>query len=76
MKTEALERYLKSFGSQIVRGAKKNLGAADKGGGALQNSIDFFVTATGNSVTVRFKMASYGKYVDKGVSGKIMKVKL
>ena len=68
MKTVALERYLNSFGSQIVRQAKSNLVSADKGG-TLEKSISFFVIASGNSVTVRFKMASYGKYVDKGVSG-------
>ena len=36
---------------------------------ALVNSIDFFVIRKGGTVTVRFTMASYGKYVDKGVSG-------
>jgi len=68
MDIPALERYLKSFGSQVVREAKGNLSAAGKGG-ALANSIDFFVIRKGGSVTIRFKMADYGKYVDKGVSG-------
>ena len=68
MNIPSLERYLKSFGSQVVKEAKGNLSAAGKGG-ALENSIDFFVIRKGGSITVRFKMASYGKYVDKGVSG-------
>jgi hypothetical protein len=68
MKTEALERYLNSFGKQIVKQAKGNLSAADKKG-ALSNSIDFFVIKKGGSITVRFKMKSYAAFVDKGVSG-------
>ena len=68
MKTVALERYLNSFGKQIVKQAKENLSAADKKG-ALENSIDFFVIRKGGSITVRFKMNSYGAFVDKGVSG-------
>jgi hypothetical protein len=68
MKTEALERYLKSFGKQVVKEAKKNLSSAGKKG-ALANSIDFFVIRKGGTVTVRFKMAAYGQFVDKGVSG-------
>ena len=72
MKLEALERYLNSFGKQVVNRAKGNLSAAGKGG-ALKNSIDFFVIRKGGSVTVRFKMASYGKFVDKGVSGNKVK---
>jgi hypothetical protein len=39
----------------------------------LANSIDFFVIRKGGTVTVRFKMAAYGKYVDKGVSGNKVK---
>ena len=68
MKTVALERYLNSFGKQIVKQAKENLSKADKKG-ALSNSIDFFVIRKGGSITVRFKMNSYGAFVDKGVSG-------
>ena len=72
MNIPSLERYLKSFGSQVVIQAKGNLSAAGKGG-ALANSIDFFVIRKGGTVTVRFKMAAYGKYVDKGVSGNKVK---
>ena len=68
MNIPSLERYLKSFGKQVVKEAKGNLSAAGKGG-ALENSIDFFVIRKEGTVTVRFKMDYYGKYVDKGVSG-------
>ena len=68
MNLPSLERYLNSFGKQIVKQAKENLSKADKKG-ALANSIDFFVIKKGGSITVRFKMNSYGAFVDKGVSG-------
>jgi hypothetical protein len=68
MKTSALERYLNSFGRQVVNQAKGNLASADKGG-ALEKSIGFFATAQNGLVTIKFKMDSYGKFVDKGVSG-------
>ena len=68
MKFKNLERYLNSFGKQIVKQAVANLSAADKKG-ALANSIDFFVIKKGKSLTIRFKMAKYGQFVDKGVSG-------
>ena len=42
MNIPSLERYLKSFGKQVVKQAKENLSKADKKG-ALENSIDFFV---------------------------------
>jgi len=68
MKLDALKRYLNSFGKQVVNQAKENLASADKGG-ALEKSISFFVTAQKGLVTIKFKMDSYGKFVDKGVSG-------
>ena len=43
MNTEALERYLNSFGKQVVNRAKRNL-QKDKGGGTnLEKSISFKV---------------------------------
>ena len=68
MKLDALERYLNSFGRQVVNQAKENLASANKGG-ELENSISFFVTAQKGSLTIKFKMLPYGKFVDKGVSG-------
>lgn len=68
MNIPTLERYLNSFGKQIVKQAQGNLSKAGKKG-ALANSIDFFVIRKGGTLTVRFKMAAYGQFVDKGVSG-------
>jgi len=69
MNLEAVERYLNSFGKQVVNRAKGNLQKAKGGGTALENSIAFSVIEKDGDLTVIFKMASYGKYVDKGVSG-------
>ena len=72
MNLPSLERYLKSFGKQVVKQAQGNLSKAGKKG-ALSNSIDFFVIRKGGTLTVRFKMAAYGVFVDKGVSGNTVK---
>ena len=69
MKTEALERYLNSFGKQVVNRAKGNLQKSKGGGTALENSISFKVVTTNKGFNVQFKMNSYGAFVDKGVSG-------
>jgi len=69
MKTEALERYLNSFGKQVVNRAKGNLQKSKGGGTALEKSIDFKVTSNADGFSVQFFMNSYGTFVDKGVSG-------
>ena len=69
MKTEALERYLNSFGKQVVNRAKGNLQKAKGGGTNLEKSIDFKVTNNAEGFAVQFFMTNYGTFVDKGVSG-------
>jgi len=69
MKTEALERYLNSFGKQVVNRAKGNLQKSKGGGTNLEKSIDFKVITDADGFTVQFFMDSYGTFVDKGVSG-------
>ena len=69
MKTENLRRYLNSFGKQVVNRSKGNLQRKKGGNTALGNSIKFKVVSKGDSLTVEFIMSSYGKFVDKGVSG-------
>ncbi len=69
MKTEALERYLNSFGKQVVNRAKGNLQKSKGGDTALEKSITFTVIEDKGVLSVKFKMAAYGKFVDKGVSG-------
>ena len=68
MKTENIERYLNSFGKQVVNRSKGNLQKAGKGG-KLEGSIKFKVITTTDGFTVQFYMSSYGQFVDKGVSG-------
>ena len=69
MKTEALERYLNSFGKQVVNRAKGNLQKSKGGGTNLENSLSFNVITDTDGFTVQFFMDSYGTFVDKGVSG-------
>jgi len=69
MKTEALERYLNSFGKQVVNRAKGNLQKSKGGGTNLEKSIDFKVTNNAEGFAVQFFMTNYGTFVDKGVSG-------
>ena len=65
MEHKNLERYLNSFGKQVVEQSKANL-TQDKGNTALGGSIRYDVT---KEFTVKFFMDSYGKFLDKGVSG-------
>jgi len=69
MKTEALERYLNSFGKQVVNRAKGNLQKAKGGGTNLEKSISFKIITDTDGFSVQFFMDNYGTFVDKGVSG-------
>ena len=69
MKTEALERYLNSFGKQVANRAKGSLQRRKGGGTRLEESIRYEVVKTQDGFSVRFYMNSYGTFVDKGVSG-------
>ncbi len=69
MNLDALERYLNSFGKQVVNRAKGNLQKAKGGDTALEKSITFSIKENKGVLSVKFKMAAYGKFVDKGVSG-------
>ena len=68
MKTENLERYLNSFANQVVSDSKEMLQRA-KGSTALGNTIRAKVTTDPNGYSVKFYMADYGTFLDKGVSG-------
>tara|TARA_R100000900_G_scaffold29416_2_gene23199 strand:- start:737 stop:1279 length:543 start_codon:yes stop_codon:yes gene_type:complete len=69
MKTENIERYLNSFGKQVVNRAKGNLQKAKGGGTDLEESIRFEVITEDDGFTVQFYMNNYGQFLDKGVSG-------
>ena len=69
MKTANIERYLNSFGKQVVNRSKGNLQKAKGGGTNLESSISFKVVPDADGFTVEFYLDSYGTFVDKGVSG-------
>jgi len=69
MNTANVERYLNSFGKQVVNRAKSNLQKAKGGGTALEQSIRFEVETDADGFSVKFYMADYGTFQDKGVSG-------
>ena len=69
MKTDNIEKYLNSFGKQVVNRSKGNLQKAKGGGTNLENSISFKVVTDADGFAVQFYMNSYGTFVDKGVSG-------
>ena len=69
MDTDNIERYLNSFGKQVVNRAKGNLQKAKGGGTALEGSIKFEVVTDADGFSVKFYMSDYGSFVDKGVSG-------
>jgi len=69
MKTDNIERYLESFGKQVVNRSKGGLQKAKGGGTSLEQSLRFEIITDADGFTVNFYMADYGTFVDKGVSG-------
>lgn len=70
MKTKGIKNYLNSFGKYVVKQARTNLTKGNKNATKdLYNSIGFKISSKRNSFTIQFSMDSYGKFVDKGVSG-------
>jgi hypothetical protein len=70
--TENLQRYLDSFGKQVVKDANGIL-SSQKGNTALSKSIRFEVEKDAQGFTTKFYMLDYGTFVDKGVSGNKIK---
>ena len=68
MDTTNIERYLNSFGQNVVDDSKKLL-QSEKGSTALGKSIRFKVTKDANGFSTKFYMDDYGTFLDKGVSG-------
>ncbi len=69
MKTKNIERYLESFGKQVVNRAKGNLQRQKGGKTNLEKTLRFEVITDAKGFVVNFYMANYGSFVDKGVSG-------
>ena len=68
MKTDNIERYLESFGRNVVKDSE-NLLHSKKGSTALGKSIRFKVETTPTGFSTKFYMDDYGTFLDKGVSG-------
>jgi|TARA_R110000824_G_scaffold107747_4_gene254281 hypothetical protein len=67
-----LETLLDKMGKQVMNRSKAALQSAkpySKGGGDLENSVNYKVVKTDEGYEVQFTMTYYGKFVDKGVSG-------
>ena len=69
METKNIERYLKSFGKQVINRSKGNLQRAKGGKTNLEQSLRFEVVKDKDGYVVQFYMDYYGTFVDKGVSG-------
>jgi hypothetical protein len=66
-----VENYLHSLGKYVVKQSRTMLTKAKKNVNKdLYNSIKYEVVPDGDSFILQFYMLSYGKFVDKGVSGK------
>ena len=67
---KALERYLNSFGKFVIQQSRNQLTRKKKNvAKSLYNSLRFKVSTTNEGFSVKFYMADFGKFVDKGVSG-------
>jgi hypothetical protein len=67
-----VERYLESYGNYIIRQGESILSKRTNTGN-LSRSLDFTVFKTKKGYDIRWTAASYGEFVDKGVSGVISK---
>jgi hypothetical protein len=85
---DVIQSKLHAFAKEVVRRAKLELGTKKRikyndgktanrrmvSSGNLQSSIGYVITAGGVHSALEFFMASYGKYLDAGVSGRKFKV--
>ena len=70
MKTDNLQRFLNSFGKNVIKQSRASLARNKKNvSKELYNSLRFEVEEDGENFTVKFFMLGYGTFVDKGVSG-------
>tara|TARA_R110000751_G_scaffold193696_2_gene299181 strand:- start:477 stop:1034 length:558 start_codon:yes stop_codon:yes gene_type:complete len=70
-KFKNVEKYLNSLGKYVVKQSRTMLTKAKKNVDKnLYNSIKYKVVADGDDFILQFYMLDYGKFVDKGVSGK------
>lgn len=64
------EAYIKKYGKEVEAEIRNRLLSAGKlASGKLLKSIRFMFRKSVENLEVEFRMADYGKFVDKGVSG-------
>jgi hypothetical protein len=70
MQLDNFKKALEEFRDKVIEESKQNLKSLKKGGGTLENSIEGTeVKVTDRSLEFEIKMADYGVFQDKGVSG-------
>jgi hypothetical protein len=70
MQLDNFKKALEEFRDKVIEESKQNLKSLKKGGGTLENSIEGTeVKVTNRSLEFEIKMADYGVFQDKGVSG-------
>ena len=69
--SDNLKRELSKFGRAVVQQSRSRLTKGKKNASKdLYNSLKFDLETGANSFSLNFSMEDYGKFVDKGVSGK------
>ena len=70
---ESVEKYLKSWASNIVRQQRGILKKRGKNAtGKLSRSLKYQLSNYSDGYILEFFMAPYGKFIDKGVRGKLV----
>jgi hypothetical protein len=70
MQLNKFKEALELFRDKVIEESKQNLRKIGKGGGTLENDIEGTeVKVTDRSLEFEIKMADYGVFQDKGVSG-------
>ncbi len=71
MRTANIENYFHSLGKYVVKQSRTMLTKAKKNVSKdLYNSISYEIIYDGDNLSLKFYMADYGAFVDRGVSGK------
>ena len=71
MRTANIENYFHSLGKYVVKQSRTMLTKAKKNVSKdLYNSISYDIIYDGDNLSLKFYMADYGAFVDRGVSGK------
>ena len=71
MQLKETREALNKFGKFVIQQARTRLTKSKKNvSKKLNNSLDYNINATSDSISVVFEMEDYGKFQDLGVSGK------